>query len=309
MKNLLIHPLLNNAKNNIFDIANRIPSFGSFEQEREEVIGLDIGSSSIKLVVLEAERSKSKLLKASYKALDGQSVSSVIKKMFEESRIESNQVNVSLSGQGVVTRCIQMPRMPITEVSKALNFEAEKYIPFPISEVTLDCCILEELPESKILVLFAAAKKAMIDQTLTQLKEAGLEVSLVDVDALALTNSFNRVFSSQESMKSDDLDGPVAVLNIGASFCSLNILQNGLPRFMRDIFAGGTDITKRISNILGISFTEAEKLKSNPQEKTEQISSASDSIFSNLANEIRLSFDYYETQGNPALQALYVSGG
>ncbi|MFC1704122.1 type IV pilus assembly protein PilM [Candidatus Omnitrophota bacterium] len=295
-------------KDKLEDLKRIIPREGS-EQKPESRIGLDIGSSSIKLVEIHRSKDALRIKKTISKDVGNRQIPSVIKELFSEYKKESRQVSISLSGHGVVTRCIQMPKMPLPEVNQALSFEAEKYIPFSISEVILDCCILEKQPsEEKMLVLFAAAKKTMVDKKIQQVKEAGLEISLIDIDAIAFTNSFNQALAEVANAHSKK-GGSIALLNIGSSFCSLNILQGGLPRFMRDIFVGGKDISKRIGNMLGIGFEEAEKIKLNPKQHAEQTNEAAESIFSNLANEVRLSFDYYETQGNPPITALYLSGG
>ncbi len=295
-------------KNKILELKDLIPA-GSSKEEPGSNVGLDIGSSSIKLMELINLKEKQVIINAASQGMENFSISQALKQLYTDNKIENKSVNVSISGHGVVTRCIHMPRMPLAEVKNALSFEAEKYIPFAINEVILDCCILEDASSNdNMLVLFAAAKIPSIEKRIQDIKEAGLDLNLIDIDTIALTNCFFNSFSDSE--KEEGLDAKsFALLNIGASFCSLNILNNKLPRFMRDIFAGGKDITKRIVNMLGVEQSEAEKIKFNPGEKWDNVNLASESIFSNLANEIRLSFDYYETQGNPQITTLYLSGG
>ncbi|MBM3251997.1 MAG: type IV pilus assembly protein PilM, partial [Candidatus Omnitrophica bacterium] len=219
-----------------------------------------------------------------------------------------------IAGQGVVVRTIEMPKMSISEAKNAAGFEAEKHIPFPLDEVFIDCFILKQIPEeNKMLVLVAAARKDLVQQRIDLLRQLHLEPNLIDVDSIAVANIYNRLGSGVKSIASDTLSAaPVkeaALLNIGASFSSICILKDGMPRFVRDIFIGGNDFTKRISNILGLEIIDAEKAKCNPSSDWANIMAACETILSNLANEIRRSFDFFESDTNSTIGSLYLSGG
>lgn len=278
-------------------------------------IGLDIGTSSIKAVVCKLEKDKVELISFSIKPLDKDYISDSINRTLKDLNIETKSVNISIGGQGVVTRSAKFPRMSLSDVKNAIGFEAEKHIPFPLNEVYLDCYILKQLPdENKMLVLVAAAKKELIQQRLSVLKPLSLTANVIDIDSIALVNLVNMIefktkASSPTAPQNADQKKAVALLNLGANFTSLCIIENGIPRFVRDIFIGGNDLTKRISNILGIGLAEAEKAKCIPQEGWEKVFSACESILNNLVNETRLSFDYFESESGVPIKCLYLSGG
>jgi len=270
-------------------------------------IGLDIGSYFIKVVVLKTEKDKTRLLKFAIKHAAPDALGNAIKEILSEFNLGSKSVNLSLAGQGVIVRSIKMPQMSVSEVKNAVGFEAEKHIPFPINEIFMDCSILKQLPEqNKMLVLVAAAKKELVQRRLELLKQLGLQTNVIDVDSMALANIYKRIDSKSESAQPQKA---VAMLNMGASFNTLCILKDGIPKFVRDIFIGGNDFTKRIINIIGLSPVDAEKAKCNPSGEWEKITSACETVLNNLVNEVRRSFDYFESDTNTAIGSLYLSGG
>jgi len=278
-------------------------------------IGLDIGSSSVKAVACKIEKEKVELLNFSIKPLDKDYISDSINRALKDLNVETKNVNISIGGQGVVTRSVKFPRMSLSDVKHAIGFEAEKHIPFPLNEVYLDCFILKQLPdENKMLVLVAAAKKELIQQRLSTLKSLSLTANIIDVDSTALVNLVNGIEFKAKTLSapaspSIEQKKAIAMLNLGASFTSLCIVENGIPKFIRDIFIGGNDLTKRISNILGISLAEADKVKCNPVEGWEKVFGACESVLNNLVNETRLSFDYFESDSGIPISCLYLSGG
>ncbi len=278
-------------------------------------IGLDIGTSSIKAVACKIEKDKVELVNFAIKPLDKDYISDSISRTIKELNIETKSVNISIGGQGVVTRSVKFPRMSLSDVKNAVGFEAEKHIPFPLNEVYLDCYILKQLPdENKMLVLVAAAKKELVLQRLSLLKPISLAVNLIDIDSVALINLVNGIEFKTKAVSSGTAQNTeqkkaVALLNLGANFTSLCIIENGIPRFVRDIFIGGNDLTKRISNILGIGLAEAEKAKCIPSEGWDKVVGACESILNNLVNETRLSFDYFESESGVPISYLYLSGG
>ncbi len=278
-------------------------------------IGLDIGSSSVKAVAGKIEKDKAELLNFSIKPLDKDYISDSINRTLKDLNIEAKSVNISIGGQGVETRSVKFPRMSLSDVKHAIGFEAEKHIPFPLNEVYMDCFILKQLPdENKMLVLVAAAKKELIQQRLSILKPLSSTANIIDIDSIALVNLVNGIeFKTKASPttapQNAEQKKAVALLNLGASFTSLCIIENGLPKFVRDIFIGGNDLTKRISNILGIGLAEAEKAKCIPSEGWEKVFGACESVLNNLVNETRLSFDYFESESGITINCLYLSGG
>jgi type IV pilus assembly protein PilM len=188
-----------------------------------------------------------------------------------------------------------------------LRFEAQKHIPFSIDEVNLDAHILkEDLPDNKMLVLVAAAKKDFIAQRLKIIESAGLRPNLVDIDSLSLINAFNFNYPGAEESQHH----AVALLNIGAQEANLNILDKAIPRLSRDIHIAGNSFTQKLMEIFSLDFKAAEELKINPdKERSEKVLLAAESVFSNLSAEIRTSFDYYESQAASSVGKILLCGG
>lgn len=274
--------------------------------------GLDIGSYTAKLVILESGEDKTELcdfyleptqpeLAAALKGI----VQYLAKKNIYS--INKCKMNISLSGSSIIIRYVSFPKMNSDELRQSLKFEAQKYIPFSIEEVNLDSYILREnLPDNKMLVMLAAAKKELINKRLEVIKGAGMKINIIDIDSLALINAFNFNYFQDNSLKTKT----IALLNIGAVLSNINILENGMPGLSRDIQIGSNNFTQKIQDLLGIDYKSAEEIKLKPcEEKLAKVSSAVESVLSNLAREIRVSFDYYESQSTSSVAKIFLSGG
>jgi type IV pilus assembly protein PilM len=267
-------------------------------------VGLDIGTSQIKIVKFKFAKDQIELCAFS----------------LEPSRLELGEalkhimhpyagelINISVSGQQSVIRCVNFPRMNSSELKQALKFEAQKHIPFSVSEVNLDGYILkEDLPDNKMLVLIAAVKKDLVNQRLKLIEDLGCRTNIIDVDSIALVNAFNFNYPSGNSEEQK----AVALLNIGASISNLNILDAGMPRLSRDMHIAGNSFTQKVSDVFTLDFAGGEALKISPDtERLNKTNAAVESVLSNLAGEIRTSFDYYESQGSSNVSKIYLSGG
>jgi type IV pilus assembly protein PilM len=286
------------------------------------IVGLDIGTSCIKVVQLKRNAEQWHLVAMGLAPIpkDGQDnkntdamkniLPETIKKLFKETGIKTKKVVTSLSGDSVIIRYVKLPFMTTDELRAAIPREAEQYIPLNLDQVVLDFQILGETEEDgqkKLDVLLVAAKVDVVDQHLLLLKSSGLSPVVIDVDAFALENAYevNRLEQGEET---------VALINLGASLTTINILEGNNTRFTRDIPVAGNEFTKEIQKEFNISFTEAEELKkshgvismeeddfslSTVSQKDDRVLRMSDvmtPILNKLLGEIRRSFDYYETQ-------------
>ena len=288
----------------------------------KSVVGLDIGTSSIKVVQLKPSGTQWQLVGMGIAELPNEiqesknqdaqrtAILETIKRVFKESGIKTKKVVTSLSGDSVIIRYVKLPFMTEDELRATIAREAEQYIPLNIEQVVLDFQILGETQEDgqrKLDVLLVAAKVDVVDQHLLMLKSAGLMPLVIDVDAFSLQNAYevNRLEPSEET---------VALINIGASLSTINILEGNNTRFTRDIAVAGNDFTKEIQKEFNLKFSEAEELKrshgaismeeddfslSSVSQKDDRVLRMSDvmtPILNKLLGEIRRSFDYYETQ-------------
>lgn len=270
-------------------------------------VGLDIGSQMVKLVEIEKDsEGKKKLSRFALAKVDSgdEGKAAAIKKVKEESGIENNQVAVSVSGQSVIVRYIDLPEMSEEETRSAIKYEAEQHIPFNIDEVTLDFQILEKFPETKKMrVLLVAAKKDLINNQLALIKSAGFIPTFIDVDSFALINSFESQGAGEEV---------AALVNIGAQLTNINIISGGVPCFTRDVPLAGHNVTEVVKKSLDIDSEAAEKQKLEEGNLTgdSPLSLALHAALEDLTGEIRLSFDYCENQTlGKAINKVYVSGG
>jgi type IV pilus assembly protein PilM len=280
--------------------------------------GLDIGTQSIKCVKFKVSGTSCQLV--SFDIQDSQlDPTEVLKKIKHDQG--ADLVNISFCGASTVIRYVNFMRMSKNELKGALKFEAQKHIPFSVEEVNLDAEILkDDLPENKMLVLVAAIKKELIRQRIKVLENSGLRPNIIDIDSLALVNAFNFNYPKTELPESkpesngaasaNPAHKSICLLNIGSAITNVNILDNGLVRLSRDIHAGGTNFTKKLMDTFDLDFKAAEDLKINPSEdKADKIRLGVESVLTNLAAEIRTSFDYYESQNTANVVKIFLSGG
>ncbi len=276
---------------------------GKFFKEKSSV-GLNLGVSTIKMVQLRFAQDA--VVLCGFGVEENQiDLEAVLKKIIQANSIK--RVNISVSGQQAVTRYIELTRLNIDELKQSLKFEAQKHIPFPIAEVNLDACILRsDLPDNKMKVLLAAVKKDFLSQRLKLLAGLDLEVGVVDVDSLALMNAFEFNYAQEENIKNKTL----ALLNIGSSTSNLNIMDSGYPALSRDINIGGNNFTQKVVDALSVDFKAAEEIKTGRNKlQTEKAAKAIEPILAKLAQEVRSSFDYYESRSITSVEKIFLSGG
>lgn len=267
-------------------------------------VGVDIGTQSIKIAKLKFGKEQVEL--GGFDLVPSQlELADVLKKIRQDLDLET--INIGVAGPQTVVRHINFPKMNKEELKQALKFEAQKHIPFPVSEINLDGFILkDDLPDNKMLVLIAAAKKELINQRIKLVEDAGMKLNLICIDSISMINAFNFNYGQDDSLKQK----AVALLNIGASTTNLDILENGIPRLSRDINVAGNNFTQKIMEVFGLDFKSAEELKLDQEKaQSEKIQTAQESILTNLASEIRTSFDYYESQSTTSVVKILLSGG
>lgn len=233
-------------------------------------MGLDIGSHSVKVCQLTPNGSGYELERFGFAeifpdgeiaddpAVRNQAVIDAIKRAFTEGGFKSKRVVSAVSGESIIVRYLQLPEMPEEELKKALQWEAEEYIPFRLSEVNIDSMVLGRSAEGggKMDVLLVSAKKDLVEEHLSLIRAAGLEPRLVDLDAFAFLNCF-------ELSHQPGAEDCVALLNIGNLNTNINIYHNKASRFSRDIPMGGETMTQAIKSHLGCARREAERYKIN----------------------------------------------
>jgi len=258
-------------------------------------VGLDVGSAGFKIVELTKQGTQTTLQRAVVEELpttDRKAMAAALKAAFERHQIGSRRVNSSLSGPAVVVRYVELPAMTDQELASAIQFEAEKYLPFNPAECVTDSCVIEKLDHDKRMrVLLAAAKKSLVEERLDLLQEAGLVPQVIDVDAFAIENMYDVNYSLSPGEIT-------ALVNIGASVMNVNILKAGTCVFTRDISIGGGRYTEAIQHELGASYEEAEAAKKGDARSRldrEAVAGALTNVNTEVVSEIANSIDYFRT--------------
>jgi type IV pilus assembly protein PilM len=285
---------------------------------KSELLGLDIGSNSIKAVELEW-RKKSPRLKVfgmihlppeaivDGAFMDSASIVDSIRSLVEGLKVKTKNVAVSISGHSVYIKTINVPNMSKEQLEESIKWEAEQQIPFDIEDVNIDFQILEtQTAPDQMPVLLVAAKKDMINDYTAVIEEAGLTPTIVDVDSFAIENAFNLTNESPP-------DEVVALVNIGASVMNINILQGGTSAFTRDISIGGRQITEEIQKRLKMPYEEAEALKVKERDagaQSAEVDKIIQSTAEQLATEVRRSLEFFAASSSfGEIKKIFLSGG
>jgi type IV pilus assembly protein PilM len=286
---------------------------------KTSMVGVDIGSSSVKAVELQGKGSDLQLLNLGFETLqadsvvDGQimelnAVSSAISTIFNEHKIKTTKVAAGVNGHSVIVKNIVLPQMSEDELQESFAWHAEEHIPFDISDVNLDYHVMNRSDEA-IHVLLAACKRDKVANLKQAIQLAGKQPSIVDVDAFALQNCYELNYDPQPGHV-------VALLNIGASTTNINILNGVRSVFTRDATFGGNQYTSLLQKELGLTFDQAEAVKRGMPmpEGIEQrdISPILDTVSDILALEIQKTMDFYRAtveEGESAVEKILVSGG
>src|SRR5712672_994196 len=213
-----------------------------FGGKSRQLVGLDIGSSSIKAVELKQTKGGYELVSFGTEHLaqdtvvdgaimDAPQVANAISKIFDAQRIKTKNVATSVSGHSVIVKRVPLPLMTEDELYDRIPSEASQHIPFDIADVNLSYQLLESM-DSQMDVLLVAVKKDKILNHTNVLAQAGKTPVVVDIDAFGLQNCF-------EVNYDPDAGQTVALLNVGASVMNINIVRGGVPLFTRDVSAGG----------------------------------------------------------------------
>ncbi|MBI4431023.1 MAG: pilus assembly protein PilM [Candidatus Omnitrophica bacterium] len=274
-------------------------------------IGLDIGATSIRTVTMEHINGKARLIDLRFLPCSTEPISNLtqeLKRIFTEKFEDNVEIHATVSGASTLVRYITMPQMSEKEFRQSMSYEAEKYIPYQISDVVVDSYLIgEDLDErgKKIIKgILAVCKRDAIKTVLQSCRDVEAPLTLVDAPPLAVINAFQ--FNYPDSLKET-----VGLLHIGQSACNLSILLKGEPVFTREISFGGADFTQAIVKGLSITTDQAEKRKLAFVWKNDtDIRPLIVEALGFLAQEIRLSFNYFEnhvTKAEPPSK-LYISG-
>ena len=285
----------------------------------KNLVGLDIGSSAIKLVELKEAKGGFSLVKAGVEYLsseaivdgaimDASLVVDTISKLNSAQGVKNANYGTSVSGHSVIVKKISLPSMSPEELSESIQWEAEQYIPFDINDVNLDYVLLDRPGEGAdtMDVLLVAVKKDKINDYTSVISQTGKSPMLVDVDAFALQNAFEVNYEVEP-------DRVIALANIGASVTNVNILQGGNTIFWRDISIGGNQFTDAVQRELHLPREQAEALKKGEptgEYTLQSILPILNAVSEDVATELGKTLDFFAATSNTErVSKLYIAGG
>ena len=288
--------------------------------KKQGIVGLDVGSSAVKIVELDGKLNNLSLENLGFENLpdnsivDGQimemnAVSVVIQNICSDHNIKATQVVSNVSGHSVIIKNITLPTMSREELEESIDWHAEEHIPYDLADVNLDYHVTAENAE-ETQVLIAACKRERIDTLRQTIQLAGKQPLAIDVDTFALQNCYELNYQPDESQI-------VTLLNIGASTMNINLVKGTRSLFTRDITTGGSQFTDILQRILGISFQQAEAVKRGVAEAVENVEEKSiepliNDVTELIAIEIQKTFDFYRAtteDENFHPQKILISGG
>jgi len=289
-----------------------------FFSKSKNVVGLDIGSSAVKLVELKDKKGGAyQLVKLGAERLspeaivdgsimDSSMVVETIQKLNTDQSVKNSNYATSLSGHSVIIKKITLPAMSPEELAESIQWEAEQYIPFDINDVNLDYVPLNVGGGDNVDVILVAVKKEKINDYTSVISQTGKVAMLVDVDAFALQNCYETNYDIE--------DGKVlALVNIGASVTNVNVLSGAVSLFWRDITFGGNQYTDAIQRELSLSFEQAEELKRGRpvgDYTIQQVIPILNSVSEDFAGELRKTLDFFTaTSGAERVDEIVLAGG
>jgi len=281
-------------------------------------VGLDIGSNATKVIQVKQTKRGVQLLNFGIEPVPPQSivdgsvmnsaaVAESISALFSKLRLRQKDVAIAISGHSVIIKKISVPQMSKDELEDQIYWEAEHHIPFAKDDVEIDHQILDsEAGQNQMEVLLVAAKKEVVSDYASLVREANLNPVVVDVASFTMQNAFELNYGISEET--------VAVLNVGAAISTITIISNGVATFSRDVTIGGNAFTEEIQKQLNVGYEEAEAYKCGGTEGDEVIPQEVDTILLQqadvMAGEFQRSFDFYlATTTGGQIDRIYLAGG
>jgi type IV pilus assembly protein PilM len=285
------------------------------KRKRGPVVGLDIGSSSVKAVELRPSGAEFELVgfgmgQVPAGAVEGgevrqpAAVQQAIRQAIDKGGIHATDAVIGVSGGSVIAKRVTLPKMSETELAESIRWEAEQHIPFDIDDVNLDFQILRS-DGPQLEVMLVAVKKGKVQSYADVVSATGLSVVVVDVDVFALETQHEYNFPSQPNEV-------VALVNIGHETTNTNILQGGVNVFARDVFVGGRQYITTLGQRFELSSSDAEALLRGERGAVSwaEVEPVLDLVSQELGQEIQRTLDYFGTTAeHERIQRIFLSGG
>ena len=282
------------------------------------LVGVDIGTHSIKLVQLQEKKDGWHLERAFTAVIppdcivDGSvinfsAVAECLRGLVQTGKLEGSKCVISVAGHSTIIKKITLPSMTLSELQESIGWEAEQYIPFDIKEVYVDVQIVSNREsEGQMDVLLTAVKKSLVNELTQVATDAGLNVVMTDFASLAVINAciFNGYTAPGEI---------IACVDVGDKLTSIGVLNGNQVAFNRDISTGSGTLTGAIQNLLNVRYEEAEELKlrhSRGEEVEDGVVDLGKRVADVIAMEVQRSLDFFTaTSISSDIARVVVMGG
>jgi len=240
---------------------------GLITKSQAPLVGVDISSTAVKLLQLSRSGDRYRVEHYAVEPLppnavveksivEVEAVGEAIRRAVSRSGTRAKQAAAAVAGSAVITKVIPMPAdLDDEDMESQVELEAVNYIPYPIEEVNLDFEVLGMMPGNAemVQVLLAASRSENVEMRASALELGGLTARVMDVEAFAIENAFALLASSLNIPN----DGIVAMVDVGATMTTLNILRNGRSLYSREQVFGGKQLTDEVMRRYGLSYEEA----------------------------------------------------
>jgi len=242
--------------------------FGLFSNKSSILLGLDISSTSVKLLELSKSGARYRVESYGVEPLppnavveknisDVEGVGDAVKRLVARAKASSRMCAVAVAGSAVITKTIEMDAtLSDDEMENQITVEADQYIPYPLDEVAIDFEVmgLSETAEDQVEVLLAACRRENVELREAALDLGGIKPRVVDIEAHAMKRAFELV---QPQLGTNPEDLVVAIIDIGATMTTLSVLADDKSIYTREQLFGGKQLTEEIQRRYGLSFEEA----------------------------------------------------
>ena len=235
-------------------------------------------------------------------------MAAAIRGLVETHKVKTKNVATSVSGHAVIIRKINLPLMTDEELETTLEWEAEQYIPFEVSDVNLDAQVLgpDAKDPAQMNVILVAAKKDVVDDYVALFRQGGLMPVIMDVNCFAVAN----VYEAEYGIAEQEV---VALIDLGASSLNVNILKGGVPVFTRDIQIGGNLYKEELQKRFGLSSQDAETVKLGGAVEgvsTDEVTTVIDETTEAMTTDIQRSLDFFSASSSDDRPVkVFITGG
>lgn len=276
-------------------------------------LGVDIGTLSIKMAEFSNENGRPKLqnyaILSNYNLIENQvpkvfggEAPFMLRKMLKESGITANEINMSVPIFSSFLTVMELPPMPESEIARAVQFEAKKYVLVPLDSVLVDWSLIGSSADGKILVLLVAIPKDLVNEYTVIARESGLKLINLELETMSAARAL---------IGNDPV--PAVLIDMGSRDTTISVVDGGYLRISHSIETSGEDLTRALANSLNINWRRAEELKKDQglkvMDHNNQINDVLAPLLDIIINATKNIIDLYFSKANKKIEKLVIYGG